>query len=132
VSASSQRGRLSVLGQVRVGSIAEMDRVIEAILEEMNIRGYGERDVFGVRLSLEEAITNGLKHGNEADPAKAVEVTWQVDAQRVLAIVEDEGSGFDPTHIADPKDRLHRKVSPRGRGLGDGRHSRSIPGTEPG
>jgi len=79
-----------------------MDWVIEAILGEMGTHGYGESDVYGMRLSLEEAITNGLKHGNKQDPAKGVEVTWEVDGQHVLATIEDEGAGFDPAHLADP------------------------------
>jgi serine/threonine-protein kinase RsbW len=79
-----------------------MERVIEEVLDEMAAVGYGERDVFGVRLSLDEAITNGLKHGNRNQPGRTVEVTWRVDAEAVLATVEDEGAGFDPLGVADP------------------------------
>jgi serine/threonine-protein kinase RsbW len=88
--------------RANVASIADMDQVIEAVLDEMAALGYGERDVFCVRLSLEEAVTNALEHGNHYDPEKAVVVTWQVDEAQVLTSVEDQGPGFEPWRIADP------------------------------
>jgi serine/threonine-protein kinase RsbW len=63
---------------------------------------YSARDVFGMRVALEEAIVNGFKHGNQCDPGKAVRVRCRVNARRPLADVEDEGSGFDPTEVPDP------------------------------
>jgi serine/threonine-protein kinase RsbW len=97
-----QHGRPASACQARVGSVEDLDRVIGVVLEQMGTLAYGERDIFSVRLSLEEAITNALKHGNKYDPTKVVEVTWEVDGERVLATVEDEGDGFDPASIPDP------------------------------
>jgi serine/threonine-protein kinase RsbW len=93
-----------------------MDQVIDAVLEEMAVAGYGERDVFGIRLSLEEAVTNALEHGNHYDPAKVVEVSWQVDEAQVLATVEDQGVGFEPWRVADPC-TAEGVARPSGRGV---------------
>ena len=48
--------------------------VQEQIVGGMESRGYSPRDVFGVRLALEEALVNAIKHGNKMDPDKVVNV----------------------------------------------------------
>jgi serine/threonine-protein kinase RsbW len=72
--------------------------------------GYPGGDVFGVRVALEEAIVNGLRHGNANDPAKGVRVRCYVGPEVMLAEVEDEGPGFDPA-------RLEKLAHFTGRGL---------------
>src|SRR5262249_45356542 len=64
--------------------------------------GYSPGDCFAVRLALEEAIVNGLRHGNGGDPSKCVRVRYRVTPEAVLAEVEDEGPGFDPDGLPDP------------------------------
>jgi serine/threonine-protein kinase RsbW len=78
--------------------------------------GFTERDVFGVRLALEEAIVNALRHGHRGDPTKSVRVRCLVSPDRILAEVEDQGPGFDPEQVPDPlaPENLER---PSGRGL---------------
>jgi serine/threonine-protein kinase RsbW len=82
----------------------------------MAAAGYPEKDLFRLRLALEEALVNAVKHGNRGDPAKQVRVRYQVTRERTLAEVEDEGEGFDPGQVHDPlaPENLER---PGGRGL---------------
>jgi serine/threonine-protein kinase RsbW len=69
----------------------------------MATAGYTEDDVFAVCLGLNEALLNAIQHGNGADPAKRVRVSYHVTAERLLAEVEDEGPGFDPDAVPDPR-----------------------------
>jgi serine/threonine-protein kinase RsbW len=69
----------------------------------MAAAGYTEDDVFAVCLGLNEALLNANKHGNRGDPAKRARVSYRVTAERVLAEVEDEGPGFDPDAVPDPR-----------------------------
>lgn len=91
-------------------------QVQDRIIGTLETRGFPARDVFGVRLALEEAIVNAIKHGNGLDPAKSVFIDCQVDDNRVLISVRDEGPGFDPGDVPDPteEDNLDK---PSGRGL---------------
>jgi serine/threonine-protein kinase RsbW len=82
----------------------------------MHKHGYSGRDVFAMRLALEEAIVNAVKHGNAGDPSKAVRVCCHVTAQEVRAEVEDEGPGFDPRRLLDPL-AVENLDRPCGRGL---------------
>jgi serine/threonine-protein kinase RsbW len=58
--------------------------------------GYPDHDIFEMRVALQEAITNAIHHGNQDDPALVVRVDCDLDAERVLVDVRDEGLGFDP------------------------------------
>jgi serine/threonine-protein kinase RsbW len=94
----------------------EVVPLLEQVAAAMTLLGYRPRDVTGLRLALEEAIVNGLRHGNGGDPAKQVVVHYSVGAEEVVAEVEDEGPGFDPARVPDPTtaENLDR---PCGRGL---------------
>ena len=96
-----------------LGEVTPAARRVEAAMAE---RGYPERDRFAVRLALEEALVNAVKHGNGNDPAKRVRLRWRLTPGWLMAEVEDEGKGFDPAAVPDPRepDGLGR---PGGRGL---------------
>ncbi len=90
--------------------------VQDAVRAAMIGVGFSEEDLFAVTLSLEEAITNGLKHGNRGDTSKHMRVQWEVSEHRVLIAVEDQGQGFNPDMVPDA--RLPENVlKPGGRGL---------------
>jgi serine/threonine-protein kinase RsbW len=100
----------------RLQSFVEMEPALMAVLADMAAAGYGEKDQFAVRLALDEAVANGIKHGNREDPAKSVSLRYRVTPETVLAEVEDEGPGFDPERVPDPlaPENLERAC---GRGL---------------
>ena len=99
-----------------VRTAADLPRVLDAVEAAMGRRGYPVRDHFGVRLALEEAVVNALKHGHGGNPTLAARVRWRVTAGEVLAEVQDEGPGFDPEGVADPCDPAN-VGRPCGRGL---------------
>jgi len=88
------------------------ERIIGA-LEGLN---YSDRDVFGVRLALEEALVNAIKHGNQMDPDKVVRINCQIEPDRVRIEIEDQGEGFQLSEVPDPTadENLER---PCGRGI---------------
>lgn len=100
----------------RLSSREETARAIERVLVAMQDRGFSPRDVLAVHISLEEAIVNAIRHGNQDDPAKTVLVRVQVNPECVLAEVEDQGQGFDPVGVPDPfaAENMDR---PSGRGV---------------
>ena len=91
----------------------EVQEKIIALLEEME---FSTRDVFGMRLALEEAIVNAIKHGNGYDPDKTVTVKCHVDGEMVSVAIEDQGEGFDLSSVPDPTDDANLD-KPSGRGI---------------
>jgi serine/threonine-protein kinase RsbW len=100
----------------RVHSMTHMAAVNEEVLARMQEAGYSEKDIFSMRLALEEAIVNAIRHGNHDDPTKGVHVRYRVTDQEVVTEIEDEGPGFNPEKVPDPlaPENLER---PTGRGL---------------
>ena len=86
------------------------------IMQDVAECGFDEETVFAIRISLEEAIVNAIRHGNRLDASKQVYVESLTAPGRCEIIVEDEGVGFDRHRIPDPthEENLCR---PSGRGI---------------
>jgi len=91
-------------------------QVEDRILRETEACGYSDECAFAIRLALEEAVVNAHKHGNRCDNQKHIVVSYDVQPQRVVVRVRDEGPGFNPCVIPDPTspDRISL---PCGRGI---------------
>jgi serine/threonine-protein kinase RsbW len=81
---------------------AEAERVLERVHAALEQEGYAEKERFGVRLALEEAVVNAVKHGHQGDPSKTVRVRFRVTPASVTVVIEDEGPGFNPADVPDP------------------------------
>jgi serine/threonine-protein kinase RsbW len=90
-----------------------VQEVIEHLLKEHH---YNERDIFGIKLALEEALVNAIKHGNQMDRSRKVEIAYRVAPELFEIHITDEGAGFDPRDVPDPTavENLERAC---GRGL---------------
>ena len=94
----------------------EVARAEDAVLRQVAERGFDQTALFAIKLSLEEALTNAIKHGNRFDPHKQVVLTFDVDDRRARMTVCDEGAGFRPQTVPDPTldENLEK---PHGRGI---------------
>ena len=86
------------------------------ILAEVERCGFDEDSSFAIKLALEEAMTNAVRHGNGGDGTKSITVRYAVTPEVCVICVRDEGPGFRPAEIPDPTapDRLSL---PCGRGI---------------
>ncbi len=86
---------------------------IENILKTRNVP---DKELFGIRLALEEALVNAIKHGNQLNPDKQVQISYHVNSEEFFIHIQDEGPGFDPEEVPDPMEpeNLERAC---GRGL---------------
>ena len=88
----------------------------EEILRQMEARGWSQTDVFAVRLALEEALANAIKHGNRHDAGKSVHLNCHISDERLEVQIADEGPGFDPNYVPDCTEDEQLEV-PSGRGI---------------
>jgi len=95
---------------------AEARRIQEEIERQLKAFHYSEREIFSVKLALEEALVNAIKHGNQFDHTKKVHIAYNVKPERFDILIRDEGSGFDPTEVPDPT-AVENLERPCGRGL---------------
>ena len=95
---------------------AEARRVQETIERELKGTLFSEKEIFSIKLALEEALVNAIKHGNQLDRTKSVHISYRVLAERFEIRITDEGTGFDPTDVPDPT-AVENLERPCGRGL---------------
>ncbi len=94
----------------------EIEAATEAVLAALDRLGYDKTAVFAVRLSLEEALANAVRHGNKDDARRHVTLLCEIGVNEAILDVQDEGEGFDPGAVPDPTAVENLDV-PSGRGL---------------
>ena len=87
-------------------------RVQDRILDELVRRQYDPAATFAIRIALEEALINAIKHGNQFDKSKKVRVRAKISDEQADISVEDQGPGFNRASVPDPTaqenlERLH-------------------------
>src|SRR4030067_80292 len=87
--------------------LAAGHRVLEELLAKLAVENWSSRDMFGLRLSLEEAVVNAIKHGNRLDKKKQVHVICKSTPEGVWIKITDQGRGFDPEAVPDCTDPAH-------------------------
>jgi serine/threonine-protein kinase RsbW len=85
------------------GTTSAVRRVCEQIISKAREYEYSRDDIFAVRLALEEAFLNAIKHGNKMDPAKEIKIEYTVSADKVDISITDQGGGFDSQSVPDPR-----------------------------
>ena len=91
-------------------------RLIDQLLEVMLERGWPAQELFHVQLAYEEAVVNAIVHGNKRSASKTVDVMMSCASDRVEIQITDQGAGFDPQEVPDPRQEQFLEV-PGGRGL---------------
>ncbi len=77
--------------------------VCRQLLSELKANNFSDEDIFAVHLALEEAFANAIMHGNKIDPEKGVRINYSVGLDRIEISMTDEGEGFDPNSVPDPR-----------------------------
>ncbi len=94
----------------------ESRRVQDEIERALLSCSFEEREIFCIKLALEEALVNAIKHGNQMDRTKKVHIQFRVAADRFEVRIADEGRGFNPGEVPNPL-AVENLERPSGRGL---------------
>ncbi len=96
-------GSNAIAADVEIPSDLAEARLLQSQIEEaLQATSYTEHDIFSIKLALEEALVNAIKHGNQMDPDKRVVVNYTVTPERFDIRITDEGPGFNPEDVPDP------------------------------
>jgi serine/threonine-protein kinase RsbW len=95
---------------------SEVGPLTEQFATDLAAAGFTDKEIFGMRMAVEEAVVNGIKHGNQCDPGKQVRFFYRISPKEVVLLVEDEGPGFKPEGVPDPLARENLE-KPGGRGV---------------
>lgn len=64
--------------------------------------GLDDERLNGLLLSVTEATTNAIIHGNKSDKSKIVKIDAVKENNVLIITIKDEGVGFDPAIVPDP------------------------------
>jgi serine/threonine-protein kinase RsbW len=103
-------------GTFDIPSDLEAARRVQEEIERLVRTAFAEHEAFAIKMAVEEALVNAIKHGNQMDPEKTVRGNYVLGSERFEVRITDEGPGFNPDDVPDPTapENLER---PCGRGL---------------
>lgn len=94
-------------------NIAEVEPFVLQLVKEYSIN----EELFGnMLITLTEAVSNAIIHGNRAKSDKKVFICTNCCADKIAFTVEDEGIGFNPDTLPDPT-APENILNPGGRGV---------------
>jgi len=81
-------------------NISRIQPFLESVRRDCNVC----EEVFGnILVSITEAVTNAILHGNNGDESKKVEIRMERQGKKRLGFfIKDEGPGFNYKTIPDP------------------------------
>ena len=89
----------------------------EVVLEDSLRRLDCDDDTrYWVSIALREALANAIKHGNQQDPDKKVEIQLGLEESDLVIHIIDQGEGFDLDLVDNPLDEKNL-LKPNGRGI---------------
>ncbi len=89
---------------------------IERLIAALEANKWEGRDLFLIQLAIEEAMVNAITHGNKQADDKVVEIEFRVDPQTTFMRIKDQGAGFNPAAVPDPREDDHLECT-NGRGV---------------
>lgn len=79
--------------------LRDVDEFVEGKLKKL---GLDQSQLADVAISVTEAVTNAIVHGNKNDRKKRVEIDLRIKSSEIMVTVKDQGDGFDPESLSSP------------------------------
>lgn len=82
-----------------IENISLAEALVDLVCKELGIN----EDHYGnILIAVTEAVNNAIKHGNNSDPEKDVQLQVLDSTDTFEFVVSDQGEGFDHTQLPDP------------------------------
>jgi serine/threonine-protein kinase RsbW len=102
---------------LKLESSYEALELLEGLLNELQVVLNFDDDFYArLMLSVSEAATNAIVHGNKLNPSKKVTIDAEANTHTLAFTIKDEGDGFNPDNIPNPLEEEHLLI-PSGRGV---------------
>jgi serine/threonine-protein kinase RsbW len=83
-------------------STQQLGNVREFVTSHAREYGFNEQDVEEIRLAVDEAMTNVIKHAYGFDESKTVNVSLGKKGKEFWVAIQDEGDAFDIAKYKEP------------------------------
>ncbi|MCS7037362.1 MAG: ATP-binding protein [Saprospiraceae bacterium] len=85
-------------------NVRQVEPLVRDVASRLNLSREQYDDIL---LSLTEAVTNAMVHGNQGDSNKRVSISLRQQKDVLSIRVSDEGPGFNPKQVPDPTSPEH-------------------------
>ncbi|MCB9495882.1 MAG: SpoIIE family protein phosphatase [Fibrobacteria bacterium] len=90
--------------------------LVEQFADQLQKAGWPQKLVRKAQLAASELTVNAVVHGGRDRPDATARCVWSIESDRCLFAVEDDGPGFDPDRLPDPR-APERLTLDHGRGI---------------
>jgi serine/threonine-protein kinase RsbW len=97
-------------------TLEELEAVQRLVTEAATEYQLSEDIAYWMELTICESMINAIRHGNRCDPNKKAHLKISMVGSQIEIIVEDQGSGFNLSDLADPTETKNL-LKPSGRGI---------------
>ncbi len=104
--------RLSIPSRLEL--LPLVDQLAAGISERLDFDDEGRMQI---SISVLEAGSNAIQHGNRIDPSKRVDLAFELHADRLEVVVHDRGKGFDVDKLLVDVTTPEHLLDLRGRGI---------------
>ncbi|MBN2072090.1 MAG: ATP-binding protein [Candidatus Krumholzibacteriota bacterium] len=95
--------RLDFLVPSKLSRILGVNRLVSFLATEFGFPS--EECRVNLPMVMDEALSNAIEHGNNGNEELKVHVRIYISSSRIIIQVEDQGDGFIPENIDDPRDQ---------------------------
>jgi len=86
-----------------IASRIEMLDTVQVTLANLSaLVGFDEEAVHYMSVAVRESVVNAIKHGNQLDATRRVQIEFVLDDRALEIHVQDQGKGFDPDGVPNP------------------------------
>jgi serine/threonine-protein kinase RsbW len=101
------------VGRQMSGEPQRIEVVLETLLDSVLLAesictrvahssGFDQDDSEKICMAVREGVINAFRYGNQEQRDKKIRMTVEVDDDRLVVHIVDQGSGFDLSSVADP------------------------------
>jgi len=90
---------LEVTLETLIESIDLAERIVKRVAEAS---GFDEDDVHRIGMAVREGVINAYNYGNSQERDKKIVLTVELEGEKMVVHIADEGPGFDLSDVPDP------------------------------
>lgn len=89
--------------KITITSKTENMVVVENLINDICEKFKISEDYYGnILVALTEAVNNAIQHGNQNNPNKHIDISFNIRPDHVSFTIKDEGPGFNYNTLPDP------------------------------
>jgi serine/threonine-protein kinase RsbW len=96
---ASTAQRIEVTLETLLESVDLAESIVMRIAEAS---GFDDDEVHKIGMAVREGVINAYNYGNQHDRRKKIHMTVELDPDRMVVHVLDQGKGFELTEVPDP------------------------------